>query len=215
MVNRVSCPQPILYIEMNICHVGRIGERVRRSDDRVNADLGDEKMKRKAFLIVVIGLIATFGVFGGSIGIVDTAEASPNGHKSRDSLSGRSFQVNVKDLDLGTSNSNCYTFEEDGTWIDPLFLEDFVFPGTWIQHTGWFVTRYTAFARVPASVDLFVDDGTSALLLIQNGTVTPTWRKGKLRLRAYSTVIIETTDGDGEIVIGNFLSTGHSVDSCD
>ena len=174
-------------------------------------------MKRKAYLSAVIGLLATFGIFGGSIGIVDTAEASTNGHHSGDSLSGRSFNVNVKNLDDGTSVRNCYTFKEDGTWIDPAFLgptpEEGLSPGTWVQHTGGFITRYTAFAKTAFPID--IGDGlVGPFRLIQNGTVTPTWRKGKLRLRAYSTLIIEA-EGIGDIVIVNFLSTGKSVDSCD
>lgn len=170
-------------------------------------------MKTKLFLAATIALIATFGVVGGSVGIIDTAEAS-HGNSSRDSLSGRSFQVNVKDLATGDSNSNCYTFEEDGTWIDPLFLPGFVIPGTWIQHTGWPFTRYTSFARTPFPLDLGPDLGLAPIRLIQNGTVRPGWRKGSLRLRAYSTAIAEV-EAIGDVVLGNFLSTGHSVDSCD
>lgn len=168
-------------------------------------------MKRKAFLIAVIGLIAIFGAIGGATGIIDTAEAS-HGRSSSDSLSGRSFQVNVKNLDDGTSSSNCYTFEEDGTWVDPLFLgpPPYLFLGTWVQHTGWPFTRYTAFAKSPAIPEF---DDLPPLRLIQNGTVRPGWRKGSLRLRAYSTAMLDLPGVD--VVIANFLSTGHSVDSCD
>lgn len=170
-------------------------------------------MKKSLFLTVTVALITSVGVMGGSIGIIDTAEAGPNAH-SRHSLAGRSFQVNVKNLDDGTSNSNCYTFEESGTWIDPLFLEGFVIPGTWIQHTGWPFIRYTAFARTPFPLDLGeLDLGMATLRLIQNGTVRPGWRKRSLRLRAYSTAIAEVDDGS-DVVIGNFLSTGYSIDAC-
>ena len=111
-------------------------------------------MRKTIHLIAVISLLVTFGVAGGSIGIIDTAEAGSSGSHSRHSLAGRTFLVNVKNLDDGTSNLNCYTFEEDGTWIDPRFLgptiEELLFPGDWIQHTGGFITRYTAFAKSPA-----------------------------------------------------------------
>ncbi len=167
-------------------------------------------MKRKAYLSAVIGLLATFGVIGGSIGIVDTAEASFSRSHSH-SLAGRSFQVNVKNLDDGTSVPNCYTFEEGGTWVDPAFLGGGlpVFLGTWVQHTGGFFTRYTAFAKSPEIPDFAVPP----LRLIQNGTVVRSFRKGKLWLRAYSTVMLDLPGVD--VVVGNFLSTGHSVDSCD
>ena len=161
-------------------------------------------------MISIIGLLATFGL-GGSIGIVDTAEASSYGHKSRDNLSGRSFQVHVEYLPgyiLSDTPAfdNCYTFVDDGTWIDPEFPGNGAPPvtGKWIQHTGGWVTRYTGFAEVS---DLFAP-GVD-LQLVQNGTVTPSWRRGKLRLRAYSTVLIGTD------VFAVVKSTGHSVDSCD
>jgi len=177
-------------------------------------------MKRKTLLIPIIGLLATFGL-GGSIGIVDTAEAGSSESHSRHSLAGRSFQIvgtyvfwdeSIGGPDVPPDFDNCYTFNEDGVFIDPKFPDPTnsqdnpagAIPGNWIQHTGGFFTRYTAFA---IGVDLF-GDGID-LQLIQNGVVIPTWRRGALKLNAYSTVLIA---GD---TLGVVLSKGRSVESCD
>jgi hypothetical protein len=164
------------------------------------------EMRTRRFLNVIIGLLATLGVIGGSIGIVETAEA--------EGLGGRSFQVKVKQISGARPPAeppapmppgpNCYTFEADGTWIDPLFLGPNlpVFPGTWVQHTEGAITRYTAMAESPEFPFL------PALVLVQNGHVTPTFSKGQLRLKAFSTVFI------GGQAVAEFVSTGYEVDGC-
>lgn len=183
-------------------------------------------MKKSASSFAAIALLATFGVGGSSIGFVDTAEASNYGHKSSRSLAGRAFQIHgtwvvwnddpaVRPADF----INCYTFQnvgfpDFGTWIDPDFPNgpggEFV-PGTWVQHTGGFLTRYTAFANALDPFGAGID-----ARLIQNGIVIPTFRRGKLRLNAYSTVILNFGGGGaGDFVLGVVLSRGHSVDSCD
>lgn len=163
-------------------------------------------MRRKKFLNVSTGLLATLGIIGGSIGIVGTAEA--------DGLGGRSFMIKVKQITREAPPAetpapmppgpNCYTFEADGTWIDPLFLGPNlpVFPGTWVQHTQGAITRYTAMAESPEFPFL------PPLVLVQNGQITPTFSEGKLRLKAFSTVFIF---GDA---IAEFVSTGYEVDEC-
>ena len=167
-------------------------------------------MKRTSCLIAVIGILLAFGLMGGSIGIVDSAEASSYGHKSPMSLAGRSFQIHGTyvswDDSLGFGPKppdfeNCYSFEEDGTWIDPLFPA----LGTWIQHTGGYLTRYTAFANALDLLGPGVDLG-----LIQNGVVKRSGHRGKLKLNAYSTVVI-----GGGTVLGVVLSKGRAVHSCD
>jgi hypothetical protein len=165
-------------------------------------------MRRRTFLNVIIGLLATLGVIGGSIGIVGTAEA--------EGLGGRSFVVKVKQITREAPPAetpapmppgpNCYTFEAGGAWIDPLFLGPFcpVFPGEWVQHTQGAVTRYTAMAESTTDLCPFLPP----LLLVQNGQITPTFSEGKLRLKAFSTVFIF-----GE-AIAEFVSTGYEVDRC-
>ena len=163
-------------------------------------------MKRKAgFTAAAIGLLSTLGIIGGSIEIVSTAEAS----FSR--LSGQSFQVNVTNLEDGQSFSNCYTFEEDGTWVDPQFLgPGLVFLGTWVEHSGGTTPRYTAFAKSPEIPEFQLPP----LRLIQNGWLyADFFQRDRTRLTAYSTVVAEI-DGIGDIVVGNFLSRGLSVDEC-
>ncbi|MDJ0699115.1 MAG: hypothetical protein QNJ07_04605 [Woeseiaceae bacterium] len=177
-------------------------------------------MKTKVYRGAFIVLFAAIGVVGGSAGITNKAEASGWGHHSNQSLAGRNFQIHGtwvewNDDPAGRPEdfSNCYRFRESRVWEDPKFpnpdnpsnAEDGFIPGTWIQHTGGFVIRYTAFAT---GVDLF-GPGVD-LDLIQNGTVTPTFRRGKLRLNAYSTVVIANG-----FVLGVVRSTGYSVDSCE
>ena len=161
-------------------------------------------MKRKAYLIAAIGMLTAFGV-GNSIELVSSAEARFS------NLSGQSFQVTVMNLEDGQSFSNCYTFEEDGTWIDPQFLgPGLVFPGTWVEHGGSRVTRYTSFAKSPAIPDFQLPP----LRLIQNGWLyTDFFQRNRQRLTAYSTAIAEI-DGFGDVVVGSFLSRGLSVDEC-
>lgn len=182
-------------------------------------------MKKITCLSAVVGLFATFGVIGGSIGIIDTAEASSSRSHSSYSLAGRSFQihgtyVSWNEAIFGPTPpdfENCYTFVDDdvNTWLDPLFPgPGMAVPGTWVQHTGGLVTNYTAFAEVTDAFGPGVD-----LSLIQNGTVTPTFRSGKQRLNAYSTVYAGPLPPESglprTVVLGVVLSRGFSVDSCD
>ena len=177
------------------------------------------KMKKITHLIATIALLATVGILGGSIGIIDTAKASSNGSHSSHSLAGRFFKIRGEylpgyPLSGSPAFDNCYTLADDGTFGDPLFPDNMnpanAIPGTWIQHSGGFVRRYTAFAE---AVNLF-GPGVN-LQLIQNGIVTPTWRKGVLYLRAYSTVVVGG-EGGGD-VLAVILSKGRSVDKdeCD
>lgn len=95
---------------------------------------------------------------------------------------------------VGTEFPNCYTFQEDGVWIDPGFPE----LGTWTQDAIRGATaRYTATAQV---------DG---LLLEQGGKVTPFRGRDSRKLKAYTSLAADGT------VLAEFLSRGHEVDSCD
>jgi hypothetical protein len=168
-------------------------------------------MRARANSFIVVGLFTILGVMAISIGIGEAADSPSDKSHSHNSLAGRSFLVNVDYLppDPTPSFTNCYTFEEDGTFIDPAFLPipGFQYPGTWIQHTDGAETRYTAFAKSPALPDF----GLPPLRLIQNGTVRPP--RVKLRLKAYTTVMLDLEGVD--VVIANILSTGHEVESCD
>jgi hypothetical protein len=154
-------------------------------------------MKTKLFLAVTIALIATFGV----------AQAD---------ATDRFFQVQVKLVAAGTSplwkeeggifppnppGPNCYSFLDDGTWIDPLFLNPF---GTWVPNENGVITRYTATAEFPGGF------GLPPLTLVQEGKITPSSGRGKVRLQAFSTLYITGTD----TVLAQFVSTGYEVGGC-
>ena len=65
-----------------------------------------------------------------------TATAAPDKPQRLRGMEDRSFAVEVT-LPDGSSFPNCYTFEADGTWIDPAAPE-----GVWSQRgAGWLVGR--------------------------------------------------------------------------
>lgn len=123
-------------------------------------------------------------------------------------LAGRIFAVDAEvtlSLDpafpAGTTFQNCYYFNEDGTWFDPLFPDfGIAVPGGWIQHTELPKISYTA--TVAAS------DETFGLTLIQSGTVGPPRGAAMQKIRAYTTVWV------GALPVVEVLSNGRSVDEC-
>jgi len=169
-------------------------------------------MLNKAYLIVVVGLLTALG----TIGITSTAHA--------EGVSGLSFVVNVKQLggrllgNGGKPGPNCYTFLEDGTWIDPLFLgpfPGFLFPGQWVQEPKGATTRYIAIAESPFFPDSDpndeIDDSIPPLLLIQEGQITPSFAEGQQRLKAISTLYIVDEDAEDRkgLLLAEFVSTGY------
>lgn len=126
----------------------------------------------------------------------------------------RFFQIQVKLIAGGqspffeppaTPAPNCYSFLEDGTWIDPAFPNPV---GTWVpEDPQGVVARYTAMADWGG-----IPDVLPPLLLVQEGQMTPAGRKGKdmARLQAFSTLFVAGTD----IVLAEFMSTGHEVEGC-
>ena len=90
--------------------------------------------------------ISLFGaLFGLSIAI--SVIAQPDNSKPLSGLEGRIFSVEAEILQtadegstgpVGLTFNNCYYFNEDGEWVDPLFPDpsgNFVVPGVWVQHT--------------------------------------------------------------------------------
>ncbi len=170
-------------------------------------------MRIKACCAAIMGFIVSFG-------IVASAGAKSDRTEPLSDLGGLVFAVEAKilvsndpSIPVGLTFDNCYTFNEDGSWEDPLFpgpgLEDAI-PGIWIQHTERPKIVYTA------TIDL---DG---LLLIQNGTVrtgrgndsdsdsdSDSDNKRKLRLTAYTTVIF-----GGNFLVAEVVSRGHAVETC-
>lgn len=150
---------------------------------------------------MVIGLLATFGVIGSSIGIVSTAEAGP---KVSDGMAGRFFMVTVKELGSGGAPfENCYSFlDDDGqTWIDPPFPGG---PGTWQdEDSNGVITHYTTQAEAFGGL----------VTLVQVGQVTPSFSKGQSRITAFSAVTVLPPLVE-ETLIVEFVSTGYEVDAC-
>ncbi len=108
-----------------------------------------------------------------------------------DSLSGRAFAVEAEivytadpvasGFEVGDTFDNCYIFEDDNVWIDPLFPgPGAAVLGGWVQHTEGPSLRYTA---------TIVDTVLSGLpLLTQTGIVSPSRGQSRNRLIAYTTV---------------------------
>lgn len=150
-------------------------------------------MRIRKFLTLIVGLVVIFGF----------AQAN---------AADRFFEIKVKLIAGGTSpffdppdtpGPNCYSFREDGTWIDPLFPNPI---GTWVpEDSPGMVEHYTAMADWGG-----IPDVIPPLLLVQEGQVTPTTGNGEVRLQAFSTLFIDGTD----IVLAVFMSTGHEVNEC-
>ena len=137
-----------------------------------------------------------------TIGSVGPLMADPDGSQNLRGLGGRTFEVMVTELwEGGGSFHNCYVFEDDGTFIDPLFP-----PGdsNWVQHRVGTSTNYTAVATsvIPDVLDL---------TLVQEGVITPAGGSGVLQLEA-SSYAMGTFLGD-EIYL-EFLSVGFQNDDC-
>ena len=105
------------------------------------------------------------------VGFIGSVWATPSGSQRLRGLADRIFVIEGEYLfsdpaqgipPVGTKFDNCYYFN-DGNWVDPLFLEGFIFPGSWLQHSNGANTSYTAMASAFGGF----------VTLIQDGTVTP------------------------------------------
>jgi hypothetical protein len=163
-------------------------------------------VRTKTYLTTITAtLIATFGV----VGLMETVGADPDESQLLRGLGGRTFAVQVTNLTgngppFGTF-SNCYTFNDDGSWIDPLFPV----PGTWIQDSTGAATGYTATAFLPIG-------GGLAVLLVQEGTVTPAMGGGTLQLEASTSASIVLASDPTVVIfpLDDFLSVGHQDNQC-
>lgn len=145
----------------------------------------------------LVGLVFVIGIFGA----VGPLAATPDESQRLRGLGGRVFEVTVVELPDGVPFSNCYFFEEDGTWIDPPFPGG---PGTWGQHTNGASTTYTAMAtwEIPDVL---------SVVLVQDGIVTPARGRGVLQLEA--TTLVTGVIG-GEPLEVEFLSVGFQNNDC-
>lgn len=159
-------------------------------------------MKRSLSIGALVGLLV-------SVGVVGTADATPDESQRLRGVGGRSFEVmvTVTEVDAGVLGGfgftvgeefpNCYTFEADEaqTWRDPRFPG----LGTWEQLSTGAATAYT----VTASGTVFGFE----LELAQEGSIRPV-PAGTLALAAEATV----TSMVGDRVTAE--SVGREVDSC-
>ncbi len=107
-------------------------------------------------------------------------------------LSGRIFAVEATvvysddpALPAGTVFNNCYYFNADGSWFDPLYPDlGVAVPGVWVQYADLPKIAYTA----TVSESAVAGGDYEGLLLTQNGVVNQSKGKGRQKLRAYTTV---------------------------
>ena len=163
-------------------------------------------MRTKRILTGAICLVFSFGMIG-------AAMAVPDGSQRLRGLGGRVFQVDVNNLTTGDMFPNCYGFNSDGSWDDPLFLPGNPVPGTWVQHSNGARTTYTAEAEAELVIPGF---GTLLIELVQEGSVTPARGKGTLQLYAETTVYISLLTPDGPFLLGieEIISIGEQNNDC-
>jgi hypothetical protein len=122
----------------------------------------------RAFRLSIVLLLAT-----ASIGVV----VGPAGA----SESGPTFQIELF-LEDGTTKiaDNCYTFNSDGSWEDPLFLNS---DGTTVDSLAWTGDRRGNDMR-------YVSTGVNDLgvTLVQSGRISPRPRANVLELQAQTVV---------------------------
>ena len=134
------------------------------------------------------------------------------GAGGHDGLSGRIFAVEAHvvysddpGLPAGTVFNNCYHFNADGTWFDPLYPDlGSAVPGAWVQHADSPKIAYTATVSEAA----VLGGPYEGLLLTQNGVVNSLQDNGQQKLLAYTIVYFA---GWPFIEVE---SRGRSVDSC-
>jgi hypothetical protein len=144
--------------------------------------------------------------------IASSLQAAPEESQRLRGLEGRTFAVEVTDLSGNPPPfSNCYAFNEDGSFDDPLFLPPPgpTIPGTWTQDSNGAKTGYTATAIVAV-------DEQFSVLLTQVGTVTPARGGGVLQLDAFNTVDLVLTDDPGIVImaLAQLRSVGHQDNQC-
>lgn len=136
------------------------------------------------------------------------ALADSEGNRPFGGLSGAIFAVKaevVASLDPsfpeGLIFDNCYFFNEDGSWHDPLFpAPNSGVLGVWVQHDDLPRIEYTA---------TVADASHAPVILIQNGTVKPEPAVARQKILAYTTVVVA-----GALVAVEVVSVGHRVETC-
>lgn len=139
-----------------------------------------------------------------------TAFADPDGGQRLRGMAGRTFEVHVTGTVEGNpvSFSNCYTFNADGSWDDPLFpAPGAAVPGVWWQHSVGARTSYTAMAGVPIGP-------VWTLVIVQQGEVTPAHGSGTLQLEAHNDLFVEIDGEEDVFPLGELTSIGYENPDC-
>jgi hypothetical protein len=141
-----------------------------------------------------------------TVGGAGIADAGPGGN--RGSLAGKVFYIEALIVSSpsfpeyeGATILSCFTFEEDGSFIDLEWPGEGLepIPGVWVQHTEFPFIQFTAFGRWPAA----------GWTLVEHGFASLGEQRGKGQMTTYATVLSETN----EIVF--YLTTkGHAVETC-
>ncbi len=131
----------------------------------------------------------------------------PNDHPGN--LAGRVFLVEVTILSSpvfpdyeGAVFPSCFTFEEDGTWIDLEWPGEGAdpIPGVWVQHTGFPHVTFTATSNAPWG-----------WTLIEYGIAGPAKGPGMMKMKNYAMVFDAYNDNE---LVFYIESKGHAVDAC-
>lgn len=156
-------------------------------------------MRGRTNLLLVVAISAL-----GSAGI---AESGGHGDEGG-SLEGKIFLIEATIVSSpifpefeGAVFPSCFTFEEDGTWIDLEWPGEGLepIPGVWIQHTEFPFVHFTAVARYPAA----------GWTLVEYGVASPGERRKKQRMTTYGTVFTETNE-----LVFYVQTKGRAVDAC-
>jgi hypothetical protein len=147
-----------------------------------------------------------------SVLLISASAAADPGAGEFEGLAGLTFDVTAEvtysddpALPAGTVFENCYFFNEDGVWFDPLYPDFGVaIPGYWVQHSMLPKITYTATVSETAAAG----GPFAGLMLTQNGVVTPGPDNGNKKLLAYTTVYF------GGWPIVEVVSIGRAVDDC-
>lgn len=140
--------------------------------------------------------------------VVSPAWADAESNRPFDGLSGAIFAVEAEvvasldpGLPAGTIFDNCYFFNADGSWYDPLFpAPKSEILGLWVQHADLPRIEYTA---------TVADASHAPVILIQNGTVIAGPAVGKQKILAYTTAVYA-----GSVPVVEVVSVGHRVETC-
>jgi hypothetical protein len=149
--------------------------------------------------------LASIAAIGTLAGIGFAAAEPPDDQRS---LAGKVFLVEATIVSSpifpeyeGAVFPNCYTFEEDGTWIDLEWPGEGLdpIPGVWFQHAELPFVRFTTFARWPAA----------GWDLVVNGVATPGERRNDGQMTAYALVFTNTND-----LVFYVTAKGQAVENC-